>query len=64
MRVHSSLQKYENEDIVMCNICFSHCIFLLLDSIRAWFNVLYSVPFTDFYPAFIGFLTGNHLKSL
>ena len=21
MRVHSSLQKYENEDIVMCNIC-------------------------------------------
>lgn len=27
MRVHSSLQKYENEDIVMCNICFSPRIF-------------------------------------
>lgn len=28
MRVHSSLQKYENEDIVMCNICFSPRIFV------------------------------------
>ena len=30
MRVHSSLQKYENEDIVMCNICFSPRIFCFL----------------------------------
>ena len=30
MRVHSSLQKYENEDTVMCNICLSPRIFCFL----------------------------------
>lgn len=54
---------YGRKDVGVQYLFFT-LYFLLLDSIRAWFNVLYSVPFTDFYPAFIGFLTGNHLKSL
>lgn len=34
MRVHSSLQKYENEDTVMCNICFSPRIFCFFSLLR------------------------------